>query len=186
MNLRKLGDICEFKYGSSLPASVRTGDAYNVFGSNGVVGTNEAAYTKSATIIVGRKGSIGEVNFSDRPCWPIDTTYFIDETATSMDLKWLFHALTGLRLSDLNKATGVPGLNRNDAYARELIVPPLEEQKQIAAILDQADDLRRKRQHALTRLNQLGHRRTLLPEATSRGQDRSQTPRTGPYPAPHL
>lgn len=35
-------------------------------------------------------------------------------------------------------------------------LPPLEEQKRIAAILDQADGLRRKRQRALDRVNQLG------------------------------
>lgn len=38
----------------------------------------------------------------------------------------------------------------------EILLPPLEEQKRIAAILDQADDIRRKRQHAIDRLNQLG------------------------------
>lgn len=38
----------------------------------------------------------------------------------------------------------------------EVEIPPLDEQRRIAAILDQADELRRKRQQALTRLNQLG------------------------------
>ena len=156
MTWQKLGDICEFKYGSSLPAASRSGDAFPVYGSNGVVGTHLQPLTGGPTIVVGRKGSIGEVNFSEGPCWPIDTTYFIDDTATKADLRWLSYTLSGLRLGELNKATGVPGLNRNDAYERLIFVPPLEEQKRIAAILDQADELRRKRQRALSRLNQLG------------------------------
>ena len=156
MTWQKLGDICEFKYGSSLPASARTGDAFPVYGSNGIIGAHNQPLTDGATIIVGRKGSIGEINFSDVPCWPIDTTYFIDRTATNADLRWLSHALSGLRLGELNKATGVPGLNRNDAYERSIYVPSLEEQKRIATILDQADELGRKRQRTLDRLNQLG------------------------------
>jgi type I restriction enzyme S subunit len=38
----------------------------------------------------------------------------------------------------------------------EIPLPPLEEQKRIAALLDHADELRRKRQRAIDRLNQLG------------------------------
>lgn len=50
----------------------------------------------------------------------------------------------------------IPGLNRKDACEKQLILPSLEEQKRIAAILDQADELRLLRQRAIERLNELG------------------------------
>lgn len=49
-----------------------------------------------------------------------------------------------------------PGVNSTRLKQLEIPLPPLEEQKRIAAILDQADALRRLRQRALDRLNTLG------------------------------
>lgn len=57
--------------------------------------------------------------------------------------------LQNLGLNALNKHVAVPGLNRNDAYEKELLVPPLDEQKRIAAVLDKADALCRQRQETL-------------------------------------
>ena len=54
-----------------------------------------------------------------------------------------------LRLTEMNRAAAVPGLNRDDAYARTLLLPPIEEQKRIAAILDKAAAIRRKRAEAI-------------------------------------
>src|SRR5699024_1579426 len=51
----------------------------------------------------------------------------------------------------------VPGLNRTDAYRRKLLLPPLPEQKRIAAILDAADALRAKRHETLAQLDTLLH-----------------------------
>ena len=49
-----------------------------------------------------------------------------------------------------------PGVNSSKLKELEVPLPPLDEQKRIAAILDQADELRRLRQRAIDRLNELG------------------------------
>lgn len=125
---------------------------FGVYGSNGEVGRHSVALTDGPTIVVGRKGSFGEVHFSSEPCWPIDTTYYVDDEATTTDLRWLFHRMKALPLTELNRAAAVPGLNREDAYSQQLLLPPIEEQRRIAAVLDAADALRAKRRQALARL----------------------------------
>jgi type I restriction enzyme, S subunit len=150
-----LGEVCEFKYGKSLPAEKRAGGAIAVYGSNGIVGRHNEPITEGPAIVVGRKGSFGEVHLSPEPCWPIDTTYFIDRSATKTDLRWLAYRLKGLGLTRLNKAAAVPGLNREDAYRQKLKLPPLAEQRRIAEVLDQAEALRAKRRAALAQLDSL-------------------------------
>ena len=151
----RLGDVCELRYGKSLPAGRRSGSGYPVYGSNGEVGRHDSALTSGTTVVVGRKGSFGEVRYSAGPCWPIDTTYFIDEGSTEADLRWLFHLLLVLPLKDLNRAAAIPGLNREDAYDLSVVLPPIEDQRRIAALLDAADAVRAKRCQALARLDTL-------------------------------
>lgn len=151
----KLGDICAFKYGKALSADARNGGAVAVYGSNGVVGQHDQSLSDGPAIIIGRKGSYGEINYSNGPCWPIDTAYFVDKSATDQDMRWLSYRLAALGLNAMNKSAAVPGLNREDAYRLELMLPPLPEQRRIAAILDQADALRAKRREALAQLDSL-------------------------------
>lgn len=150
-----LGEVCEFKYGKSLSEVNRSGGDIPVFGSNGEVGKHDKALTTGPTIIIGRKGSYGEVNYSPVACWPIDTTYYIDATATQADLLWLMHRLSAIGLNQLNRAAAVPGLNREDAYRQKLLLPPRPEQRRIAAILDKADEIRVMRRVTLGKLDTL-------------------------------
>jgi type I restriction enzyme S subunit len=136
--LVRLSKVCQFIYGSSLTTSSRQKGDVPVYGSNGIVGFHNEAITDGETIIIGRKGSVGEVNFSKVSCFPIDTTYFIDKSATELDLKFLYYLLQRINLGELSKSTAIPGLSREDAYALEIPLPPtIEEQRRIASVLDE-------------------------------------------------
>ncbi|WP_281823928.1 restriction endonuclease subunit S [Jannaschia rubra] len=67
------------------------------------------------------------------------------------DPKYLYYALQTAHIPDA-------GYSRHFKYLKEasISLPPLDQQKRIAAMLDQADALRRLRQRALNRLNALG------------------------------
>ena len=52
-----IGEICEFKYGKSLPEAKRAGGNVPVYGSNGLVGYHDEAITDGPTIVVGGKGN---------------------------------------------------------------------------------------------------------------------------------
>lgn len=131
----RLGEVCEFEYGSGLIESARQEGAVPVYGSNGIVGYHNLPLTSGPTIVIGRKGSVGQVHYSPNPCFPIDTTYYIDKTRQPIDFSWFSYILSSLGLPELNKASGVPGLNRNDAYKLLLPFPPLSEQRRIARVL---------------------------------------------------
>jgi type I restriction enzyme S subunit len=149
IRLITIGDICDFQYGDGLREDKRHSGKVPVFGSNGVVGWHNQSLTNGPTIVIGRKGSIGEINWSDGPCFPIDTTYFVDRTKDGSDLRWLYYALLNLDLTRLNKSAAIPGLNRDDAYEQLIGRPSPEAQKRIARVLDQAGHLSRMHRRAL-------------------------------------
>ncbi|MCZ8437239.1 restriction endonuclease subunit S [Achromobacter xylosoxidans] len=130
-----LGGILELKYGKSLPEKTRIPGGVNVYGSNGIVGTHTSGVTAAPVIILGRKGSIGEAHFSEEPCFPIDTTYFVDEFEC-IEPRLAWHLFRFLPLRELNRASAIPGLNREDVYALPLALPPLSEQQRIVAKID--------------------------------------------------
>ncbi|MGZ8184173.1 MAG: restriction endonuclease subunit S [Methylobacter sp.] len=131
-----LGSLFELKYGKSLPAQARDGIGFPVYGSNGVIGNHSEPIVARGGIVIGRKGSYGEVHWSDGSFSPIDTTYFIDEFFDQPARYW-FYQLKHLPLSELNRSTAIPGLNREDTYSLEILLPPLAEQQQIATKLDE-------------------------------------------------
>lgn len=135
---RPLGDILQLEYGKPLDDADRKPDGlYPVFGANGEKARTDKFYFDKPSIIVGRKGSAGELNLAADKFWPLDVTYFTTFDDNRYDLHFLFYLLTTLELPKL--ARGVkPGINRNEVYSKAVRVPPLPEQRRIVGVLDDA------------------------------------------------
>ena len=75
-----------------------------------------------------------------------------------LDRAYLWHWLSHSERALAAKGRGATFLqvNRNDIGEMPIGLPPLDEQRRIAAILDQADALRAKRRQVLTHLDDLG------------------------------
>ncbi|EJG1872477.1 restriction endonuclease subunit S [Vibrio parahaemolyticus] len=122
----------------------------SVFGSAGFVGNHNESLVNSQTIIVGRKGSVGKVIWAPDGGWIIDTAYYLTlKESDQLDWRYLYYALDVVKLDKKTITTSIPGLNRDDFYDTEIPLPPLVEQKRIAAILDKADAIRQKRKQAI-------------------------------------
>ena len=137
--MEPIGKRIALEYGAGLTDAERTPGSYQVFGSNGPVGTHDKFLVEGPGILVGRKGSVGEVHFSEGNFWPIDTVYYVTRKAGD-DLRFVACLLEFLRLDNLNAATGVPGLTRRDALFMLGAFPPIAEQTRIAETLKAADD----------------------------------------------
>ena len=138
--MKKIDKVLTLEYGISLPENKRISGNFPVYGSNGVVGSHNEFLVNAPCIIIGRKGSAGEVNWSDKNCTPIDTTFYVqllDETAP--DLKFTFHMLKLLNLPSLKGGSGPGGINRNKVYGLQIPVPPLKVQQQIVSKCDVVD-----------------------------------------------
>lgn len=137
---KRLGDVLQLNYGKSLPLKNRIDGAIPVYGSNGVVGSHNYPIVDKPGLIVGRKGSAGEVHFSRGPFCPIDTTFYVTEDdAPHTNLEFLFYLLRHVDLRRITGDVGVPGLNREMAYMEPVRLPAaLPEQRKIAHILSTA------------------------------------------------
>lgn len=145
----RVGELLSLEYGKSLLRATRVSTgSVPVAGSNGPDGRHDTALVDGPGIVVGRKGSAGKVTWFDSSFWPIDTTYFVKHDPGVTTLRWLYYLLRQIGLDRLNKTTGVPGLNRADAYAERCLLPPPSEQRRIVEMLDQAEALRKLRREA--------------------------------------
>ena len=139
---KKLGDVCSLEYGKPLPKEDRDPDGlYPAYGANGIKTRTDKFLVNGRSIIVGRKGSAGEINYTEDKFWALDVTYYTKFDSNILDLDFLYYLLNLLKLPKLAKGVK-PGINRNDVYAITIQLPPLKEQSKIAIEMKHLGNIR--------------------------------------------
>ena len=169
----KLKFVARLVYGDTLQRDEAKDGPFRVFGSNGPFRSFSRSNTGAPAIIIGRKGSYGKVNWTEEPCFASDTTFFVDESTSRNHLRWIYWLLQTLRLDEGTDEAAVPGLNRETAYSRDVLVPQFSQQRSIADYLDretaQLDALVAEKERVLVLLAE--KRRALITRAVTRGLD---------------
>ncbi|QUS36369.1 restriction endonuclease subunit S [Falsirhodobacter algicola] len=174
MNLVALGELVEIKGGGTPDKSVAEywdGDipwasvkdfksgildkTIDKISQRGVA-SSATQIIRAGSIIVPTRMAVGKVAINT-----IDLAINQDLKAlmpkSGVDIRFLYHALlaNGSKLEEQATGATVKGIKLDVLRNLEIPLPPPEKQKRIAAILDQADALRRLRRRALNRLNTL-------------------------------
>jgi type I restriction enzyme S subunit len=135
-----LGEFVGFQRGHDLTESERRAGNVPVMGSAGQNGFHDTALAKGPGIVVGRSGaSFGQVHFSPIDYWPHNTALYVTDFKGN-DERFAFYFLKAIDFSGYNSGSAQPSLNRNFIYSIPVRIPPLAEQKAIAAVLGALDD----------------------------------------------
>ena len=132
----RIGALLKVRYGKALPKDQRDDSApFPVLGSAGRMTGTAEPLAFDPVVVIGRKGNVGQVQLETAGCWPIATTYYA-AIPQRLDERFLTWQLRSLELGKLDSSTATPSLRREDLEAQEVLVPSLEEQRRIVAILE--------------------------------------------------
>lgn len=142
MDKVRLGTVMTLHRGYDLPNAQRKSGDVPVISSSGISGSHSIAKLDGENVITGRYGTIGEVFYHNGPCWPLNTTLFVEDFHGN-DPKYVAYLLevmlNALQIDGTDKST-VPGVDRNVLH--DLVVPYISDlvsQKTTTRVLSAID-----------------------------------------------
>lgn len=135
----KLGEFFELHRGYDLTKSEIKEGPYPVVCSTSIMGYHNEYKVKAPGVVIGRSGTLGEVQFIDTDYWPHNTSLYVSDFKGNSP-KFIKYFLQLFGTENVGGGSAVPTLNRNHLQALTVRVPPLPTQQKIAAILSSLDD----------------------------------------------
>jgi len=147
----RLKDIAKIKYGKANPHD--TGDV-PVVGSGGIYSTTANPLVNYPTIIIGRKGTAGKVWLFLNPCYPSDTTFYL-EWKKDIGVSFIFYYMTSNPLSGEHAKTTLPSLQKSELENYFIPLPPLQTQQKIAFVLSTIQESKEKTEDVIKATKEL-------------------------------
>lgn len=138
MKAVKLKDVCTIKYGKDHKA-LENGTV-PVYGSGGIIRYANKPISVKPSVLIPRKGSLGNLFYIEQPFWTVDTLFWTEIDAKHVLPRYLFYFLKTKDLAGLNIGTAVPSLSIEILNEIELLLPEIQTQKNICKILASFDN----------------------------------------------
>ena len=111
-----------------------------IYGSGGIMRYGNQFLYDKPSILLPRKGTLDNIQFSKIPFWTVDTIYYTEINEDVAEPYLLYNYLKILNLENLNTGTGVPSMTFDSYYNLKILLPNLNVQKKIANILMDIDN----------------------------------------------
>ena len=135
-----LGSAATLQRGFDLPHRLRKLGTVPVITSSGFGETHSDSRVNGPGVVTGRYGTIGQVFVIEEAFWPLNTTLYVKDFHGN-DPFYIAHLLRTIDFHSHSGKSGVPGVNRNDLHELIVQLPPIPEQRAIAAALADIDTL---------------------------------------------
>ena len=121
-----IGDLFELQRGFDLPSQDREEGQYPIYASTGIAEYHNQYKVDAPCVVTGRSGTIGEVFYVDKKCWPLNTTLWVKDFKGTPSF-FVYYKLKELELGKtVSGFAAVPTLNRNDVHMMESTIPPTD------------------------------------------------------------
>ncbi len=137
---QKLGEVITLQRGFDITKKEQIDGPYQVISSSGFNSTHTEYKVKGPGVVIGRKGSLGTVHFTEQNFWPHDTTLWVKDFKDNYPL-YVYYFLKTLRLENYDVGASNPTLNRNHVHKLDVSIPGVKTQQEIASILSAFDNL---------------------------------------------
>lgn len=160
--MARLGDICDILDNKRVPitASNRLAGPYPYYGANGVQDYVADYIFDDELVLLAEDG--GNFGSKDKPiayrvsgkCW-VNNHAHVLKPKEGLDVDYLCYSLMFYDVTGLVNGATRQKLTQADMRKMEIPLPPLDEQRKIAAVLDKVSDLIAKRHQQLDKLDTL-------------------------------